>query len=72
MRGRARLALGLAAVLGLGLGPAAANKLSQERLDSGGWRGYERDGITSTCQDELLNGDEEGWTAAGRAPPVLP
>ena len=69
MRGRARLALGLAAVLGLGLGPAAANKLSQERLDSGGWRGYERDGITSTCQDELLNGDEEGVDCGGSCAP---
>lgn len=48
---------------------AISNKLSQERRDSGGWRGYERDGITSTCFDSLLNGDEEGVDCGGSCLP---
>lgn len=63
-----RGALGLAAVA-LAARGASANQLSQERLDSGGWRGYERDGITSTCTDSLFNGDEEGVDCGGSCKP---
>ena len=54
---------------GCALDVAHANELSQERLNSGGWRGYSRDGITSTCQDEVLNGDEEGIDCGGSCAP---
>ena len=51
LAGRRMVALYVAAVVCMEmLQPVAGNQLSQERLDSGGWRGYARDGITSTCQ----------------------